>query len=432
MNKSLRCTLVAVMVGTFTAIVPADEVTDWNQIMLESLKTGGVGGILATRPAATVQAAVYDALNGIEQRYGWIHVQPAAPAGASRRAAVVQAAYASLVQLFPAQLPALDARRASSLAAIASSDAADNSQSIARGIQWGQAVANAIVAWRAADGFTPPPPPNNGVVAVGKWRPTLPAFASFASVQLGFTTPWVLPTPLQIALPGPPALTSAKYALDFNEVKSVGSLNSVTRTAEQTLIARFWPSTSSPNYFPNRVAVALGQQRHTTLSENARILALVNVAIADAGIAIWRGKHDYMFWRPITAIQLADTDGNPATVQDAAWTPFLATPPYPDYPSGLCGLSAAGMAVLADYFGPNSHFVLATDASLPPMAGVVRNYSSFSEAAAESVNARIYSGIHFRFADEDAVEFGIKIAQYILNNACLPLHGKKTGQLGKP
>ena len=432
MNKSLRCSLFAAVLGTFTAIASADEVTDWNQIMLESLRTGGVGGTLATRPAATVQASVFDALNGIEQRYGWIHVQPAAPPGASRRAAVVQAAYASLVQLLPAQKSALDAKRATSLAAIASSDAAENSQSIARGIQWGQTVANAMVAWRAADGFANVPSPVTGGLGVGVWRPTPPAFAPFLAVQLGFTTPWVLPTPLQIPLPGPPALTSAKYAADFNEVKSVGSLNSVTRTAEQTLIARFWPSTSSPNYFPNRLAVALGQQRHTTLSENARILALVNVAIADAGIAIWRAKHDYMFWRPITAIQLADTDGNPATVQDATWTPFLATPPYPDYPSGLCGLSAAGMAVLADYFGENSRFVLTTDSSLPALAGVARSYSSFREAAAEAVNARIYSGIHFRFGDEDAVEFGNKIAQYILNNACLPLHGKKTGQLSKP
>ena len=150
MNKSLRCSLFAAVLGSFAAIAPADEATDWNQIMLEALRTGGVGGILATRPAATVQAAVYDALNGIEQRYGWIHVQPAAPPGASRRAAVVQAAYASLVQLFPAQKPALDAKRANSLAAIVSSDAAENSRSIALGIQWGQAVANVIVAWRAA------------------------------------------------------------------------------------------------------------------------------------------------------------------------------------------------------------------------------------------------------------------------------------------
>lgn len=427
MNKSLRSSLLAAVLCTSAAIAPADEVTDWNQIMLESIRTAGVGGVLATRPAATVQTSVFDALNGIEQRYGWIHVQPAAPAGASRRAAVVQAAYASLVQLFPAQQPDLAGKRAASLAAIASSDAAENSESIARGIQWGQLVANAIVAWRAADGFLPAPAPYNGAMGVGQWRPTLPLFASFASVQLRSTTLWVLPSPSQIPLPGPPALTSAKYAADFNEVKSVGSLNSATRTAEQTLIARFWASTSSPNYFANRLAVALGEQRNTTLSENARILALINVAIADAGISIWQGKYAHLFWRPITAIQLADTDGNPATSPDAAWLPLLATPPYPDYPSGLCGLSTAGFSVVAAFFGENTHFVLTADSGT--MVGVTRSYSSFSAAAAEAVNARIYSGIHFRFADQDAVDFGHKIGQYILSNACLPLHGKKTGQL---
>src|SRR5688500_14984166 len=181
MYKLLRCSLFAAVLGTFTAVAPADEVTDWNQIMLESLRTGGVGGILATRPAATVQASVYDALNGIEQRYGWIHVQPAAPAGASRRAAVVQAAYDSLVQLFPAQKPALDTRRANSLAAIASSDAAENSRSITLGIQWGQTVATAMVAWRAADGFANVPAPVTGGLGVGEWRPTPPAFASFSA-----------------------------------------------------------------------------------------------------------------------------------------------------------------------------------------------------------------------------------------------------------
>jgi hypothetical protein len=427
MNKSLKWSLFAAVIGRFAAIAPADEVTDWNQIMLDSLRTGGVGGILATRPAATVQAAVFDALNGIEQRYGWIHVQPAAPPGASRRAAVVQAAYASLVQLFPAQTADLEAKRALSLDAIASSDAEENSRSIALGIQWGQVVANAMVAWRAADGFTPAPPPNNGGLAVGQWRPTPPAFASFAAVQLGFTTNWVLPTPVSIPLPGPPALTSPKYALDFNEVKTVGRLTGSTRTDEQTLIARFWASTSSPNYIPNRVAVALGQQRHTTLSENARILALVNVAIADAGIAIWRGKHDYMFWRPITAIRLADTDNNAATAPEETWLPLLVTPPYPDYPSGLCGLTSAGMEVLADYFGENSSLVLTSDSA--SMTGVARRFGSFSAAAKEYVDARIFSGIHFRFADEDATEFGIKVARFILANACLPLHGNKTGQL---
>lgn len=429
MHKSLRCSLLAVLIGNVVTLVHGDEVTDWNQIMLNSVRTAGSSPIIATRVAATVHAAAYDAYNGIEQRYGWIHVQPAAPAGASRRAAVVQAAYASLAQLYPAQAGDLATKRSASLGAISSDDAVENSQSIALGIQWGQAVANAVVAWRNADGFTPAPPPNTGGMAVGQWRPTPPGLASFAAVQLGFTTNWILPSPLYIPLPGPPALTSAKYAADFNEVKSLGNLNSATRTADQTLSARFWATASSPTYQWNRLAVALGAQRRTTLSENARILALLNVAIADACIAVWRAKHDYMFWRPITAIQLATSDNNPATLEDAAWTPLITTPPYPDYPSGLCGLAGAALTVLADYFGENSHFTVETDAVA--MAGVLRSFTSFEDAASELVDARIVSGIHFRFADEDAVQLGANVAHYILANACLPLHGQKTGQLRK-
>ena len=427
MHKSLRYSLLAVVVGHVATLVRADEVTDWNQIMLDAIRTAASSPIVASRHAATVQAAVYDAHNGIEQRFGWIHVQPAAPAGASRRAAVVQAAYTSLALLYPAQGGTLAAKRSASLAAIGSEAAAENSRSIALGIEWGQAVANAVVAWRATDGFANVPAPNTGGLAIGQWRPTPTAFASFAAVQLGFTTTWVLPTPAHISLPGPPALTSAKYTADFNEVKLRGSLNSAARTADETLMARFWATASSPTFQWNRLAVALAAQRHTTLSENARLLCLLNVAIADSAIAVWRAKHDYMFWRPITAIQLASGDLNPATIEDAGWAPFITTPPYPDYPSGLCGLAGAALAVLVNAFGENTSFVVETDAAALP--GVVRSFASFADAAEELVEARIVSGIHFRFADEDAIDFGARIGRYALSNACLPLHGQKTGQL---
>jgi hypothetical protein len=411
-------------VVALAAVLPvplrADEVTEWNQIMVDTIRaTAGMGGINAARPAATVQAAVFDALNGVERRYGWIHVQPAAPSGASRRAAVVQAAYASLVKLFPAQSSSLSDKRAASLAGIASSDAAEDSESIRRGIAWGQLVADAMVAWRNADGFTPAPAPNIGGTAAGQWRPTPPANLPFAVVQLGFTTPWVIPSGAYFPLAGPPALASAKYAAALEEVRSLGRDTSATRTPAQTLIARFWASSSSPTFLWNRLAVALGAERHTTLSENARILALVNVAIADAGIACWRAKHDYMFWRPITAIRLADGNND--------WTPLLTTPPYPDYPSGLCSLSAAALAVLADYFGEHSALIVDSDAAA--MAGVVRSFTNFGDLARELVDARIYAGLHFRFADEDAIRLGDEVGHFILTNACLPLHGEKKGQL---
>jgi hypothetical protein len=428
MKKLFRASLLGILIGSVVTLARGDEVTDWNQIMLNSIRTGLSSPIIATRVAAAVSTAVYDANNGIERRYGWIHVQPAAPAGASRRAAVVQAAYASLVQLYPAQAADLAIKRSASLAAISSADAAANSRSIALGIEWGQAVANSVVAWRSTDGFLPPPEsPTTGGPAPGQWRPTPPALLPFAAVQLGFTTTWILPTPSYIPLAGPPQLTSVRYATDFNEVKLIGSSGSATRTADQTLMAQFWATASSPTYQWNRVAVALGAERHTTLSENARILALLNVAIADSCIAVWRAKHTYMFWRPITAIRLATSDDNPATLEDAAWTPLITTPPYPDYPSGLCGLAGAALTVLSDYFGEDSNFSVDSDAL--PMAGVLRTFTSFEDAASELVDARVFSGIHFRFADEDAVDLGTRVAQYILANACLPLHGEKMGQL---
>ena len=243
MNKAFRIFCwVMVIVGCSTGICRADEVTDWNRFMLDALRTGGATGVVATRPAAIVQAAVFDAINGIERRYQPIHMQPGAAPGASRRAAVVQAAYATLVKLFPAQKTDLDTKRAVSLAGIASEEAVGHSQSIARGIEWGQEVADGIWAWRSTDGFSAVRSPYTGAVAPGQWRPTPPAFAPMAALNFAFMSTWIINSPFQFPLPGPPAMTSAKYLADFNEVKSLGSASSATRTSDQTLAARFWAS----------------------------------------------------------------------------------------------------------------------------------------------------------------------------------------------
>src|SRR5262245_38563981 len=187
MNKAGRIVfLLVVIVGWSTQVCRADEVTDWNRIMLDALRVGGATGVVATRPAAIVQSAVFDAINGIERRYQPIHVQPAAAPGASRRAAVIQAAYATLVKLFPAQKTELDAKRAVSLAGVASEEAVAHSQSIKRGIEWGQEVADAIWAWRSTDGFTTQRSPYTGVTAPGQWRPTPPANLPMAALNFAF------------------------------------------------------------------------------------------------------------------------------------------------------------------------------------------------------------------------------------------------------
>src|SRR5262249_46935186 len=196
--------------------VPADVVTDWNQIMAETALATKTSPLVTTRVAAIVQVAVFDAVNGIARRYTPIHVKPNAPRGASRRAAAIQAAYATLVALYPSQKDALDSQRQASLDGIAD----DDSNSIARGITWGQAVADAIIAWRNTDGFTPAPPPFLGGLGVGEWRPTPPGFLPGAGPQFATMTPWVLKAPWQFRPSGPADLTGDQYAADFHEVKS--------------------------------------------------------------------------------------------------------------------------------------------------------------------------------------------------------------------
>jgi membrane-associated phospholipid phosphatase len=241
---------------------------------------------------------------------------------------------------------------------------------------------------------------------------------SFSALQFATMTPFVLQSPSQFRPPGPPALTSATYTADFNEVKSMGSAASTTRTADETLLAKFW-NASTPSYSWNAVALALAAERHTTMSENARLLVLVNLALADARIACWEAKKEYLFWRPITAITLADTDGNPATALDAAWTPLLGTPSHPDYPSGHSSGSGAAAAVLAHFFGENTSFSVDSDV----MTEVTRSFSSFTAATSEVNDARVFAGIHFRTAVNDGRALGGKVADYILEHAAQRIHG---------
>jgi membrane-associated phospholipid phosphatase len=418
--------LLAALASLFTATARADEVTEWNRIMFAAALQAvpPTSPLVMSRNAAIVQASVFDAVNGIEGRYSPIHVPPAAPPGASRRAAAVQAAYAALVRLYPSQQSTLNLQREASLAAIASGAAAEHSVSIARGIAWGQTVADAIWAWRSTDGFSPAPPSFTGGTAVGEWRPTPPAFLPGAGPQFAYMTPWVILSPSQFRPLGPPALDSARYTADFLETKSMGSFSSSIRTADQTLASLFW-NASTASYYWDTIAVSLAAQRHSTLSENARLLALLNVAMADAAIACWEAKYHYVFWRPVTAIPLAATDGNGDTSADPAWMPLFATPAHPEYPSGHSTVSSAAATVLADYFGEATSFSVGSDV----MVGVVRSFPNFTAALAEIVDARVFAGIHFRSACNDGQATGAGVAQYVMSNAFQPVNGTKEGQI---
>jgi hypothetical protein len=402
----------------------ANEITEWHQILLQAASVPpATNPIVLSRSAAIFQASIFDAVNGIERRFTSIYVAPDGPPGASERAAAVQAAYAILVRLYPGQTATFDQRRSISLANIASGQAAENSQSIQGGIEWGQAVADKIWAWRSTDGFTPAIT-SPGDLTVGKWRPTPPAYAPGVNVQFKYMTPWVMNSPSQFRPGPPPALDTVQYANDFNETKLHGSLTSPVRTADETLYSLFWQSNPG-NYFWNQVAITLIGEHHLTFSETNRLLGLLNIGIADAVIGCWDAKYEYNFWRPITAIVEAAADGNPLTDPDAGWLPLFATPAHPDYLSGHACQSAVAARILANYFGDDTSFQVTSN----NMPGVVRSFTSFSQAIAEVNNARVYAGIHFRTACEAGAELGIHVADFTIEHAFLSLDGNRTGQL---
>ena len=416
------------LAATLAAARPAsaDEVLDWNAVTLRAIQRGAVSGALQARAAATVHTAMFDALNGIERRFTPLHVTATAPRGASRRAAVVQAAYTTLVSLFPAQTADFDADLEASLAGIAADAAIENSMSIQRGRAWGEEVGNAVFSWRDADGLNPPGPPFTGNTGVGQWRPTPPGFLPMFVPTMGSMTPFVIQSPSDFELPGPPPLGSAEYAAGVNEVQSVGALGSTTRTADQTESARFWAGTGTG--FWNRAAAGASRQWNLTLSENARLFALLNIVQADALIVTWAAKLSENFWRPITAIQLASTDGNPDTSEDPGWMPLLTNPPYPEYTSGHQSGDGSAQFVLTAYFGPQPVEGF-SEGYRPGGVDVVRNWPTYAAAADEALLARVWSGIHFGFTMLDTRAMAEQVAAYVLEHAAQPLNGNHTGQI---
>jgi hypothetical protein len=408
---------LSVLLLVSCGIGQADEVTDWNQIMLEAtLVPPATPAPVSTRSTAIVQAAVFDAVNGIDLRYTPIHVFRAGPRNASKRAAAVQAAYAILIRLYPAQSDMLDQKRSASLTGISRGWGAERSESIQKGIEWGQTVADSIWAWRSNDKFAQIPPTFTGGTASGEWRPTPLALLPGLTPQLAHVTPWVIQSPSQFRPSAPPALDSAEYTADFNEIKLTGSSSSSTRTADQTQYALFWNPGNPPDFW-DPVATALAEKHHFSLLQTAHLLAQVNLAMSDAIIGCWDAKYTYVSWRPITAIQLADTDGNPDTLADPTWMPLLATPPFPGYPSAHSCASGAAARVLSHYFGENTAITVTNDA----LPGEMRSFSSFSAALEEIVNARVFGGIHFRTDCNAGQTLGDSVGKYVIKHSLRPM-----------
>src|SRR6202795_3035031 len=398
-----------------------DSVLEWIGIMNKTVLAGGTNPLVSTRVVALVSASVFDAVNGIDPRFQPIHVKPAAPHNASQRAAAIQAAYVILVDLYqPLQSATLKAQRDASIAALASTEKA---HAIDAGVAWGQTVADAIWAWRLTDGIAPPPPPFLGVqsivgtpAAIGAWRPTplangMPG-ASGAGPQFASMTPWVLTRPSLFRLPPPPALNSPEFAADLDELFKMGVYSGSGRLQDQSDLALFWAG-NTPLYW-NRIAAQISVERGLSFTENAHLFALLNVSMADAGIACWDGKYRYVFWRPITAIR----DGFTPADSDPAWIPWLdffpgGTPAHPEYPSGHSTVSGSAAFILAAAFGDNTAFSLTSETT----PGKTRSFASFSDTVAEIANARVFGGIHFRTSCVRANTLGRAVADYVSRHA---------------
>jgi hypothetical protein len=396
MNRTILAALVAAFALAAPGLARADTVTEWN--LNASMAFAAQPPQQSMPHFAMVHGAVYDAVNAIDGSHeGYLLTGKVGSPFDSKEAAAATAAYRVLLSLPGAQKDVLDAQYAASLAGI------PDGLPKTRGIAVGEAAAAAMIAARTADGRYGPPgfpldPPGPGV-----WEPTPPGFVNDPNAWLRNVKPFLLESSSQFRSAGPYPLTSNRYARDLNEVKAVGSLTSTVRTADQTHAARYWAENPPGTW--SRIFRTLSAQQGLSLAENARLYAELYMSGTDALITVWDDKAHFRFWRPITAIRRADTDGNPRTEKDEAWLPLIPTPPYTEHSSGHSGLSGAFVATLQDFFGTDR--IGWTDTN---NAGLTRSFDRFSDAIDEIVDARVWSGIHFRNADEQGEKIGRQVA----------------------
>jgi PAP2 superfamily protein len=413
-----------------------------------------LGPTRASRAMAIVHIAIFEAVNAIAGGYQSYVGLPRAPQGASMQAAISQASHDTLSALYPSQAPTFDDQLATDLATIRDGQAKTD------GVTLGQRAAAAILAMRANDGSDRPEPILGTDFITsdepGMWRQDpISKNPKALGAYWDEVTPFVMESAAQFRVPPPPAIDSSEYAAAFDEVKSVGGDGVVTptiRTEEQTEIGIFWaydgtPSLCAPPRLYNQIAVHIAEQEHLGVVQLARLLALVNTAMADAGIAVWDSKYFYQYWRPVTGIREAEAgtgptgkgDGNPATDGDPTFTPLGApasnstgpnfTPPFPAYPSGHAGFGGALFETLSKFFGRDdiaftftsdefNGVTTGNDGTVRPLRP--RSFSSFSQAKEENGQSRIYLGIHWAFDKNAGIAQGTQIADYVFDNAFVP------------
>ena len=385
----------------------ADVVTDWN-VITNSLVANDVGNNPRLRTLAMVHVAMSDAINTVQNRYARVVATvPPAP-GASAEAAAATAARQILTQIYPQQKEKarIEEAYAASLKAIPDGPAKT------QGIKLGMEVADAVQADRANDGTNDPDTYRPHAIP-GVYVPTTPPIWE----QYARAKPWVFKSAGQFRPGPPPALSSAEWARDYNEVKSLGGTKSTARTAEQTEAVKFWGNVNFGGAW-QAAARELAMTKKMPLAESARLFALLNMSLANAYIVNWEAKYTYNFWRPVTAIRNGDQDGNDATERDAGWTSFNPTPMHPEYPSQATINATIASAILESVFGPVKAIPFtATDVRDPKQT---RKFSSLADMAEEQKNVRVWGGVHYTFAIRTSEDVGRKVAAYMIENTLKP------------
>jgi hypothetical protein len=400
--------------GVSVAVNPAaaqtvNPVVQWNRTLLTIVRTPGAqpATVHATRSFAILHAAIYDAVNSIDRTHKLylVHLSGVSRQ-ASQDAAASAAAHEILVKLYPKFQTSLDSQFEQLLAEI------PDSQGKTEGIHIGETVADDILAIRNHDGSGAPPPPFVPVNVPGSYQLTPPNFKPAQFTHWSKVTPFAIEFANQFRPGPPPALTSDSYEDSFNEIKSVGVLNSTTATADQKQIGLFWNG-AIQNYW-NEIAQTLSIDHHLSTAQNARLFALLDLSLADSVIAFYDAKYTFNFWRPVTAIRTADTDNNPQTLADPNWLPQSTnTAPDPSYPGAHASISHAAATVLISFFDSNRFEQQVTSETLP---GVVRSFETISDIAAEATVSRVLAGQHFRFDENAGQRLGNDVGDFVFDN----------------
>ncbi len=397
---------------------PASEsavITEWNQLLQANIPASA--GLTTPRYYAMLHIAMFDAVNAVEREYRPFRARLAAPHGASPVAAAAQAGHDVLVALLPpAAQPALDTALQARLATLQGWRAG-------LGVAIGRAAAKEVLAWRANDGYSAPPPAYSQPALPGIWQPTPPAFQAPQFPHFGDALPFGLLTSTQYLPDPPPSLTSDRWAADFEEVKALGSATSTVRTAEQTETARlFAPVGYSTVHFAmwNNVARDAALNGRWSLVDTARLFAIVNASMHDGLQTSHTSKYIYNFWRPISAIRLADGDMNPDTLADPTWVPLLTNPAYPSHSSNQTCVGTSAARALARAFSTDAVPFTVTWVGTGSNPNVTRSYAGFSQLAEQQALSRLYGGIHYMFELVESQKSCVKVADYLADNYMLP------------